>query len=98
MNESRRQRIRRGGRIRFILLYGVCGWGLLFGLAFAIFLVLPAFLLMRWLGPPMGPWDAWLCFGIPMLLSAIGGFKWGSGMWEVFGEQPPDSQLPHSSS
>jgi hypothetical protein len=46
----------------------------------------------------MGPWDAWLCFGIPMLLSAIGGFKWGSGMWEVFGEQPPDSQLPHSSS
>ena len=96
MSGSRRLRIQKLGRTKFILLYGVCGWGLLtgllFGLAMEFTLGLPAFLLLHWLGVPAAALDPWSLVVFPMGLSivgfAIGGFQWGSAMWEVVSSSP----------
>ncbi|MDR3401886.1 MAG: hypothetical protein P4L99_05240 [Chthoniobacter sp.] len=97
MSSRRRERIRRLGRTRFILLYGVCGWGLPFGLVMATIMGLPAFLLLRVLNVQVDPSHFWLYLIFPILISAVGGFQWGRGMWDVLFEPLPPTSSSSSS-
>lgn len=64
--------IRAKGRMRFILLHGVLGWGL------------PMFILMavvpRWLGLPFN-WEKYLLVGI--ILFPAGGAGFGGALWNA---------------
>ena len=83
MSSLRRERIRRAGRARFILLYGVCGFGLLFGSAMALLFGLPAFFVVRLLHGHFEPFSVWWCFVLPVALGMVAGFQWGGRMWEA---------------
>ena len=96
MSFDLRERLPQRGRTGFILLYGVCGWGLLtgllFSLAWTVIVSLPSFLLLRVLGSHLSEIDVWLLFGLPLALAivgfAFGGVQWGRAMWQVFSHPP----------
>ena len=93
MSSVRRERIRKLGRVRFIWLFGVCCWGLPFGLAFVVPFGLPGLFLVHWLHG-QSHFEAsgiWWCLVVPMLISAVGGYEWGSRMWAALYASPPEA-------
>jgi hypothetical protein len=72
-NSVKWDEIRKGGRRRFVLRYGVLGWGVSTGIFFSL-----------WMGYCEG-WDAFFFGLIPALvLFPLGGIAWGRFMWWFF--------------
>jgi len=96
--EQRRRfiEIRRRGRARYILYYGV----LRFGVFWTILTGLLWSILVPGSYPPLGPRDlprilAWIIYMIPF--GVLGGWAYGSWMWRIFerntrsmADDPPD--------
>lgn len=68
---ARWARTRRGGRLRFILLYGVLGWGVLAGIIAAA--------LRSWV--EHGSFAQHVAR--PVMVLAVTGVGWGAWMWRV---------------
>jgi hypothetical protein len=74
MNAKQRlrwEKTRTAGPIRFIMLYGVLGWGVLTGLLFSM--IFPLY------GPPNATFGKVAALAIPAF--AAGGLVWGAIMW-----------------
>jgi len=68
---ARWARTRRGGRLRFILLYGVLGWGVLAGIIVAA---------LRWWAE-QGSLAQHVALSV--IVFAVTGVGWGAWMWRV---------------